>query len=286
MNDVALFLPIYVHRPTSSSSTATLKTLLSLWISAGMHTVSRVFCVHVAHSPCVLLTASHSLTSEDDDDAVHFEGRIQLNLFMSLVYNSLGVPLGAGLFYAATRPTTLPPAIAAIASLHFSASCLPLQLCQQRDRCLRSCCLRCLLPDVTLLFWMQAMALSSVSVVLSSLALNLYVRKSAQNLDMPRVNRNTCKQNLNKFWYQTCCPRADGAPSRTKVAQALGSRERKKRHADATASSDSDVESSNKKPVSNPVEYCRMDVEGDPDMCDCPADRCTCRCVWCMMCCC
>ena len=120
------------------------------------------------------------------------------------------------------------------------------------------------------------MALSSVSVVLSSLALNLYVRKDAQHLAMPRVNRNTCKQNLNKFWYQTCCHRIN-VSSRTKIAQASGSRDRKKRYADTNASSD--VESSNKQPVTNPVEYCRMDVEGDPDMCDCPADRCTCRCV-------
>merc|ERR1719502_730753 len=62
--------------------------------------------------------------------------RIHLNLFISLVYNCLGVPFGFGLFYAATKPLTLPPAIAA-----------------------------------------AAMALSSVSVVLSALGLNMYKRR-------------------------------------------------------------------------------------------------------------
>jgi len=58
--------------------------------------------------------------------------RIQLNLLSSLVYNCLGIPIAAGVFYPVFR-TRLPPTVAAI-----------------------------------------AMALSSVSVVLSSLSLRLY----------------------------------------------------------------------------------------------------------------
>lgn len=58
--------------------------------------------------------------------------RIQLNLLLSLVYNCLGIPIAAGLFYPYVR-TRLPPTVAAL-----------------------------------------AMALSSISVVLSSLSLQLY----------------------------------------------------------------------------------------------------------------
>jgi len=58
--------------------------------------------------------------------------RIRWNLFLSLVYNSLGIPIAAGAFYPLVH-TRLPPTVAAI-----------------------------------------AMALSSVSVVLSSLTLRLY----------------------------------------------------------------------------------------------------------------
>lgn len=46
------------------------------------------------------------------------------------------------------------------------------------------------------------MALSSVSVVLSSLALNFYNRKEVGSLRIPRVNRNSCRQNFNMFWHQ------------------------------------------------------------------------------------
>jgi magnesium-transporting ATPase (P-type) len=59
--------------------------------------------------------------------------RIQLNLFFSLVYNCLGIPVAAGVFYPFIR-SRLPPTLAAV-----------------------------------------AMALSSLSVVSSSLALRLYV---------------------------------------------------------------------------------------------------------------
>jgi len=60
--------------------------------------------------------------------------RIQLNLLFSLLYNVLGIPIAAGVFYPLVR-TRLPPTIAAL-----------------------------------------AMALSSISVVLSSLSLRLYRR--------------------------------------------------------------------------------------------------------------
>jgi len=59
--------------------------------------------------------------------------RIRWNFFWAFLYNTLGIPIAAGVLYPAIRPGTLPPAAAGL-----------------------------------------AMALSSVSVVLSSLALKLY----------------------------------------------------------------------------------------------------------------
>ena len=72
--------------------------------------------------------------------------RIRWNFFWAFLYNTLGIPIAAGVLYPAIRPGTLPPAAAGL-----------------------------------------AMAMSSVSVVLSSLALKLYkppqIRLEEQQLD-------------------------------------------------------------------------------------------------------
>merc|ERR1711964_83511 len=59
--------------------------------------------------------------------------RIRINFLWAFLYNTIGIPIAAGVLYPVIRPATLPPAAAGL-----------------------------------------AMALSSVSVVLSSLALKLY----------------------------------------------------------------------------------------------------------------
>ena len=59
--------------------------------------------------------------------------RIQLNFFWAFLYNSVGIPIAAGVLYPLIKPVVVPPAVAGL-----------------------------------------AMALSSVTVVLSSLALKLW----------------------------------------------------------------------------------------------------------------
>jgi P-type Cu+ transporter len=80
--------------------------------------------------------------------------RIQLNLFFSLVYNCLGIPVAAGVFYPFIR-TRLPPTLAAV-----------------------------------------AMALSSLSVVSSSLALRLYVPPKVET----RRNESLFQQVKRQVW--------------------------------------------------------------------------------------
>jgi len=175
-------------------------------------------------------TANMVLLNSNPEDVVlaldicrHAYGRIRLNLFMSLLYNCIGVPFGAGVFYAATRPMTLPPAIAAI-----------------------------------------AMALSSVSVVLSALALNVYKRRDADHIVMPRVNRNSCGQQLRKFCNDFCRRRLAAQPvvfaDETADVECAGQLEQPAVEAGQTA-----------------VPFCRMDDTGNAHDCDCPASSCTCR---------
>lgn len=83
-------------------------------------------------TPIEILTLSYAGVPIDDDKA-----RIKLSLFVSLFYNCLGVPLGFGLFYAATKPMTLPPAVAAIVRSHRTSSyslCPGLPLCPNKPR--------------------------------------------------------------------------------------------------------------------------------------------------------
>jgi soluble P-type ATPase len=143
-------------------------------------------------------------------------GRIQLNLFISLVYNCLGIPFGFGLFYAATKPMTLPPAIAAV-----------------------------------------AMALSSVSVVLSALALNTYKRKTGREVQLTRVNLNA--------WIQSCTLGSNRWVRRRVEAEQLTP------VVVATLEDPGDTSDSEEFTAM----YCRMEDEG-PMACDCPADVCTC----------
>lgn len=162
-------------------------------------------------------TANMVLLNSNPEDVVvaldicrHAYGRIRLNLFVSLVYNCLGVPFGAGLFYAATKPMTLPPAIAAV-----------------------------------------AMALSSVSVVLSALALNSYKRSEGAHLHMRRMNANNCRQSMMGCWNRMLRRRIPDLPQaeQQSVEAAI--------------------------PVKDDASYCRMQEDG-PEACDCPPQTCIC----------
>ena len=108
---------------------------------------------------------------------------------------------------------------------------------------------------VVVMIYLQAMALSSVSVVLSALALNTYRRDQQSHLAMTPVNRNNWRQNYRMFWN-----RVTGRRSRLSTPT----------HSQTPRFS---IESGNNEAK---LSYCRMEAEGI-HACDCQADQCICR---------
>ena len=104
------------------------------------------------------------------------------------------------------------------------------------------------------------MALSSVSVVLSALALNTYKRKSGREVQLTRVNLNSWMQSCKLGYNRLLRRRVEAEQLRPVVVATLE---------DPGDTSDSEEFT---------AMYCRMEDEG-PMACDCPADVCTCACV-------
>ena len=136
------------------------------------------------------------------------------------------------------------------------------------------------------------MALSSVSVVVSALALKSYNRFSTQRDTLPRVNRNTLAQDMRKLWNERCCrrhhPRRPTAKFRpvTRVADVEVVADAESgfgigigigdRNANANANSDANFANANANGIVDIPYFCRMEEAGNPDDCDCPAASCTC----------